>query len=130
MAQSKSKIQYEALRASRDNQKATIIYQALTHSGKAQVKKPKELHRNRLPGDPAIWQEACSREWGDWVMHEAVELEPHPEQVDPTLIMPMRHLYVGTRIRLWKFLLVHDFWYQVSRTRAGSRVLFGPWLPL
>jgi len=94
VAQSKSKIQYEALRASRDNQKARIIYQALTHSGKAQVRKPKELYRNRLPGDPAIWQEACSREWGDWAMHEAVGLEPHPEPVDPILIMPMRHLYV------------------------------------
>ena len=94
VAQSKSNVKYQALRVSRENQKARIIYQALTNAGKAQIKKPKELHRNRLPGDPAKWQEACAREWGDWIMHEAVELEPHPEQVDQTLIMPMRHLYV------------------------------------
>ena len=41
VAQSKANIEFQALRASRDIQKARIIYQALTHISKAQIKKPK-----------------------------------------------------------------------------------------
>ena len=89
----------EALHALRNescSRRAHIVYNALMHSSKAGGRKAKELSKHKLPGEPAIWREAFKREWIDWLDHDSVELEEHPEAVDLELVLPMRPLRADT----------------------------------
>ena len=85
---------FEAMRATHYSRRAHIVYNALMHTSKAGGRKAKELNRRNLPGDPKLWTAARRREWTDWLEHDSVILEENPQDVDPELILPMRHLYV------------------------------------